>query len=361
MTLGYFAPLPPAPTGVADYAEALLGELRKLGDVAVNEPGDVALYHAGNNRLHASIYRLAIGTPGVVLLHDAVLTHLLLGVLPEAEWIEEFVYNYGEWNRALACDLWRNRAGAAADPRYFRYPMLKRLVRASRAVIVHNPAAAARVRDHHPAAVIHQVNHFFAAPPPPDSEGVRESLAIGPRTFLAGVFGHLRESKRLPSVLRAVQRCRERGGDIALLLAGEIASPDLLRSVQPWLAETWVRRTGFLSEADFWRHAAAVDACVNLRYPGAGETSGIGVRLMGIGKPVIATTGDEVASIPDAALLRVAPGAAEIDELSDLLLWLAGSPAATKRIGDSARDWIASECNIQAAASRIWQIATKSR
>lgn len=361
MTLGYFAPLPPARSGVADYAAALLGELRKRGAVTVNAPGDLALYHLGNNRLHASIYRTALNTPGVVLLHDAVLTHLLLGILPEAEWIDEFVYNYGEWNRGLAVDLWRNRADAASDPRFFGYPLLKRLVRSSRAVIVHNPAAAALVRRHHPEAVVHQVHHFFVTPPPLAADGVREKLGLGPRTFLAGVFGHLRESKRLPSVLRAVERCRDRGGDVALLLAGEIASPDLERSLQPWVAEPWVKRTGFLDEPDFWRHAAAVDACVNLRYPGAGETSGIGVRLMGIGKPVFFTAGDEIAELPPAAILRVHPAESEIDELSDLLLWLAGSPAAARAIGDAARRWIAAECRIEDAALRIWDIVTSSR
>lgn len=361
MTLGYFAPMPPARSGVADYAAALLAELRKRGEVSVDAPGDIALYHVGNNRLHASIYRAALELPGVVLLHDAVLTHLLLGILPEAQWIEEFVYNYGEWNRGLAGDLWRNRADAASDPRYFRYPMLERLVRSSRAVIVHNPAASALVRQHHPEAVVHQVHHFFVAPPPHDADGVREKLGLGPRTFLAGVFGHLRESKRLPSVLRAVERCRDRGGDVALLLAGEIASPDLERSLQPWLAEPWLKRTGFLDEPEFWRHAAAVDACVNLRYPGAGETSGIGVRLMGIGKPVIFTAGAEIAELPLTAILQVRPAESEIDELSDLLLWLAASPAAARAIGNAARRWIASECRIDTAALRIWDIVASGR
>ena len=58
-------------------------------------------------------------------------------------YIDEFVYNYGEWSRHVGEELWRERAACAVDPRYFRYPMLRRAVETARAVIVHNPGAAA--------------------------------------------------------------------------------------------------------------------------------------------------------------------------------------------------------------------------
>ncbi len=87
--VGFFSPLPPARTGVADYSAALLAELRRHGRVQV-APGqsDVALYHLGNNGLHAAIYRQALERPGVVVLHDAVLHHFLLGQLDRSAYIE---------------------------------------------------------------------------------------------------------------------------------------------------------------------------------------------------------------------------------------------------------------------------------
>ncbi|MBZ5585010.1 MAG: hypothetical protein LAQ30_22925, partial [Acidobacteriia bacterium] len=118
MIVGYYAPLPPARSGVADYAAALLTELRRHGQVDLAPATcDVALYHLGNNPLHAGIYRRALQTPGVVVLHDAVLHHFLLGQLDEHAYIEEFVYNYGEWNREMARELWRNRASSGIDGR----------------------------------------------------------------------------------------------------------------------------------------------------------------------------------------------------------------------------------------------------
>ena len=207
MTVGFFSPLPPARTGVADYAAALLTELRRHGHVEVAPARcDAALYHLGNNGLHAEIYRRALASPGVVVLHDAVLNHFFLGQLTETEYVDEFVYNYGEWNRALGRELWRERAGSAADERYFRYPMLKRAAERARAVVVHNPAAALAVKDHAAGARVVEIPHLFAPPQLPDEAAVlryRASLGVAPDAFLFGVFGYLRESKRVPSVLEA--------------------------------------------------------------------------------------------------------------------------------------------------------------
>ena len=226
--------------GVADYSAALLDALRKHGEVEVGaSDADIALYHVGNNMLHREIYRRAIQHPGVVVLHDAVLNHFFLGSLDEAAYIEEFVFNYGEWERGLAEDLWRNRARSAADPRYFDYPMLQRVVTASRAIIVHNPAAAAAVHRHNPEVCVIEIPHLFLPPQLPDGVEVlrfRDRLGLGPRTLLAGVFGHLRESKRVSSILRAMDRVWKSGADIKLLVQGAFASSDLERAVAPLIA-----------------------------------------------------------------------------------------------------------------------------
>src|SRR5580704_16908515 len=100
MKVGFFSPLPPARTGVADYSAALLKALRKHVTVEVGAADcDVALYHIGNNRLHREIYQRAIEHPGVAVLHDAVLNHLFLGTFDAGAYVDEFVYNYGEWDR----------------------------------------------------------------------------------------------------------------------------------------------------------------------------------------------------------------------------------------------------------------------
>lgn len=339
MRLGFYSPLPPARTGVADYSAALLEAMGALGDIEIDaRDGDVFLYHLGNNQLHGEIYRRALETPGVIVLHDACLHHFFLGRLTESEYIDEFTYNYGAWNEGLARDLWRRRGRSASDPEYFRYAMLKRVVERSRAVIVHNPGAAAMAREHVPGAAIHEIPHLFEPPempPPYDIIRLRKQFGIPAQTFLFGVFGHLRESKRLTAVLRAFQRARA-GADVALLIAGEFSSSDLARSLEPLLNSERIVRIGYTPERDFWRHAAAVDACVNLRYPTAGETSGITIRLMGIGKPVLMSGGCETARFPDIACLKVDSGVAEEEMLTEFMVWLARFPGDARAIGERA-------------------------
>jgi glycosyltransferase involved in cell wall biosynthesis len=340
-----FAPLAPARSGVADYAAALLAELRLSGAIAENAGDcDLAIYHLGNNELHGEIYARALAYPGVVVLHDAVLTHFLLGALDENAWINEFTYNYGEWSRSFAHELWANRARAGADPRYFAYPMLRRLAETSRAVIVHNPAAARAVARHAPHARVAEIPHFFL-PHSPEARPTQNTK------LRAGVFGYLRESKRLPSILRAVERT---GGEVELVIAGAFVSSDLQRALAPRLESlTYI---GYLSEEDFWRCAHSVDVCINLRYPTAHETSGIGVRLMGLGKCVIFTESEEIARLPEAACLRVEHGPAEEKQLQEYLIWLARNREAVREIGQRAAAHIAREHNVKQVARAYWDV-----
>jgi glycosyltransferase involved in cell wall biosynthesis len=359
MTVGYFAPLPPAKTGVADYAEALLHALRKHGEVNVNaRNADVALYHIGNNQLHSAIYDRALAHPGIAVLHDAVLQHFLLGRLTEEQYVDEFIFNYGEWTRSLAEDLWKHRARSAADPRYFAWPMLKRLAAAARAIVVHNPAAAAIVRQHAPDARVIEIPHLFVAPETPsepDTLRFRDQLGLGPRTLFIGLFGHQRESKRLPVVLRALERVWRSRADARLLIAGSFASSDLERSLAGQLSDPRILRLGYLPERDFWRYAAAVDLCINLRYPTAAETSGIAIRLMGIGKPVIFSNGAEIARIPENACLRVETSPAEEELLAHYIAWLAHCPEAAEEIGRRAAAHIAAHHALETVAEQYWE------
>ncbi|MGD0775835.1 MAG: glycosyltransferase [Candidatus Solibacter sp.] len=368
MRVGFFSPLPPARTGVADYAASLLAELRRHGRVEVAPTRwDAALYHLGNNGLHAEIYRRAMSRPGVVVLHDAVLNHFFLGQLTETAYVDEFVYNYGEWNRALGRDLWRARANSAADERYFRYPMLKRVAERARAVVVHNPAAAASVKEHAGGARVVEIPHLFAPPALPDEGSVlryRASLGgnpgVEPAAFLFGVFGYLRESKRVAAVLEAFVAVRAQAPRARLLIAGQFVSTDLARAVAPMLRAPGVLRLPYLAEREFWLAARAVDACINLRYPAAGESSGITVRMMGIGKPVLLTEASESAAFPEDACLRIAPGPGERDSLRLHMVLLTSMAEVARTIGPRGAEHIAAHHRVEQIGKRYWDLLCES-
>jgi glycosyltransferase involved in cell wall biosynthesis len=360
VTAGFYSPLPPARTGVADYSAALLAELRRHGRVAIAPRRcDVALYHLGNNALHAGIYRRALAQPGVVVLHDAVLHHFLLGQLGESAYLEEFVYNYGEWSRALARHLWRGRAASGADSRYFEFPMLRRIAERARAVVVHNRAAAEAVERHAPGTRVIEIPHLFQPPElPPMAEMLRfrGRLGVPQASFLFGVFGYLRESKRLMSVLEAFAEVHRELPGTALLIAGRFVSSDLEKAVAPFMAGPGIARLPYLPERDFWLAAGAVDACINLRYPAAGESSGIAIRLMGIGKPVLLTEGPESAGFPEGACVRVTPGVGERDSLRQHLILLTSMREVVRAIGQRGSEHIQARHRVNLAGEQYWNL-----
>jgi len=358
--VGFHAPLPPARTGVADYAAALLADLRSRGRVEVApERCDVALYHLGNNALHAPIYRRALERPGVAVLHDAVLHHFLLGQLQEADYADEFAYNYGEWNRALGRELWRGRLASGADPRYFDFPLLRRAAERALAVVVHNPAAQTIVLRHAPQARVVEIPHLFVPRElPTESEALRfrARLGIPPAAFLFGIFGYLRETKRLLQVLEVFTAVARERPQAMLLVAGDFASGDLQRAATPFLAGPGIRRLPYLPDAEFWLAARAVDACINLRYPAAGETSGITIRMMGIGKPVLLTDSVECTRFPEGAVVRIAPGLAERQSLYEHMILLTSMSEVARAIGLRGARHIQTRHRVELAGKRYWDL-----
>lgn len=348
MRVGFHSPLPPAATGVADYSAALLPELRQLAEVTCN-PGDacdIDLYHLGNNPLHGAIYERALRKPGVIVLHDALLHHFFLGHFEERAYVEEFVFNYGEWYRGLAGELWQGRSRSGMDRAYFEWPMIARVCRESLAVIVHNPGAGATVLRHAPRATVVEIPHLWTpaeVPDPRDVASLRTALRVSENELMAGVFGHLRETKRIGAVLRAYARLRAQGEPVRLLIAGEFVSPQLERNYAAELAQPGVVRTGYLHEREFWLHAAAVDLCLNLRHPSAGESSGIAVRLMGAACPTLLTAGDETARFPPGVCMLCDPGLCEEEQLLSYWLWALRDREGLRRMGSAAAAYIRGE------------------
>jgi hypothetical protein len=110
-----------------------------------------------------------------------------------------------------------------------------------------------------------------------------------------------------------------------------------------------------LPDREFWLTASAVDACINLRYPGAGETSAISVRLMGIAKPVMITLGEETSRYPDTACLRIPPGVAEKASLTEHSMVVASLPQTAREIGKRGARHIHSFHSLERVSELYWE------
>jgi hypothetical protein len=190
-------------------------------------------------------------------------------------------------------------------------------------------------------------------------------MGIPVDAYLFGIFGFLRESKRVFQTLETFVRLRqawpeESRSRIAMLVAGDFVSTDLARACAPLLSTPGICRVPYLGEPDFRIAASAVDACINLRVPAAGETSGIAIRLMGIGKPVLLTEARENSHFPPGSFFPVPQGVAESGALFDYMGILALDRAMSREIGRIAAEHIGREHALVRISQMYWELLCRN-
>ena len=99
---------------------------------------DIALYQIGNNGHHEFVYETALRHPGVVVMHESNLHHLIADLtIQRGDWdayVRECEYNGGAAARAFAERVRKLEVG----PDYEGVPMTRRMLEASRGVVVHS-------------------------------------------------------------------------------------------------------------------------------------------------------------------------------------------------------------------------------
>jgi glycosyltransferase involved in cell wall biosynthesis len=331
MTVASFSPLPPQRTGVAHYVSMLLPELRKHLEVTTISHAPLPtphsrIYHLGNNPHHAWIYEEAMRTPGVIVLHDLVLHHLIVEMTLARGDVDGYIAaleaSHGEAGAAWA----RGRAaGLHSEMGNFLMPASVAVANRSRAVIVHNRYAADRLRSFGVTTPIHVVPHPFE--PQPAARGKRDEVrsrhGFTADDRVVGLFGFLTSAKRSEVVLAAFAQARARESRLRLLVVGEAAPNvdiDALRG-------DGITFTGYVEDAEFAAYFAAVDRLVNLRYPSAGETSGTLIRAFEAGKPVAVSDYAQFAEFPDDCVVKIPFGDGEVAALSDFFVRALPDPA----------------------------------
>jgi glycosyltransferase involved in cell wall biosynthesis len=326
-----FTPLPPARTGVAHYASMIIPALRAAGvDLeviasATEQPSHSAtrLYHLGNNPHHEWIYREAMQHPGVIVLHDLVLHHLIVEMTLARGDADGYAAALAA-SHGAAGEAWaRGRAaGLHSEMGNFLLPASVDVANRSLAVIVHNRYAADRLASLGVTAPIHVVPHPYE--PHRDARArrgeIRARYGFSDADRVIGFFGFLTSAKRAEVVLAAFERARERDSRLKLLIVGE-AAPNID-----------VATAGYVPDEEFPAYFAAVDRLVNLRYPTAGETSGTLIRAFEAGKPVAVSDYAQFAELPDDCAVKIPFGDREGETLAEFFRRdLSDSSAAQRR------------------------------
>ncbi|HEX3580460.1 MAG TPA: glycosyltransferase [Thermoanaerobaculia bacterium] len=337
MKVAYYSPMPPERTGIAHYSAMLLPELSKRLDVEVISTGDPAtrqpgnpIYQLGNNPHHEWIYLEALKTPGVIVLHDVVLHHLIVEMTLARGDADAYAAALRASHGAVGKAWARGRAaGLHSEMGNFLLPASIEVANRSRAVIVHNRWAADLLRSFGVSTPIHVVPHPSRGPRPQPS----------PPHKVAGVFGFLTSAKRGEVILEAMSKTR----GVELLVVGEAA---------PNIDASRFQTTGYVPDDEFDAYYARADRIVNLRYPTAGETSGTLIRAFEAGKPVAVSDYAQFAEYPDECVVKIPFGEGEAEALAEFLM----RDFDCERIAKAQHEWLRANATVAQTADGYLQV-----
>ena len=388
LRLDYLSPLPPVRSGISDYSVDLLPHLesrcdlrvvrlpgqpvsdevaerwqpveacKALGESIDAEGGEsrLPIYHMGNNLHHVAVAELAESFPGVLVLHDLVLHHLLMeqtlakGVLDP--YLERLTADHGILGAAVA----RARSwGAYSDASLFAFPAHRELLLSQRGVLVHSEWAASILLEEEPSLPVRVIPMGIPLPPLPEGHKrleFRRRYGIPESSVLLGSFGFQTPIKRTE---KAVEMLTQPGlEEVHLLIVGQVSeSSDLIAEAQEAGVAERVHVTGFLPYGDFEAAIAATDLCLNLRYPTAGETSASLLRVLAMGRAAIVSDYAQFAELPDSIAVKVPLGDEEVPALADRVRHLLRAPQTLAAMGEAAREFIADNHDPGEAAAAL--------
>ena len=303
--IAVLTPLPPAKSGVAHYASLVVPALGATAfdslDGYRREDFDHVVYQLGNNPHHELMYTEAMREPGVVVLHDLVLHHLIVELTLARGDADGYVAALQASHGAAGAAWARGRAaGLHSEMGNFLLPASVEVAQRSTSVIVHNHYAKARLQSFGVTTPIHVVPHPYVPESRTfDREALRAALGFSAEDRVLGFFGFLTSAKRAEVVLETFRNARD--PRLKLLIVGEPA-PNIDVEV---LKGEGIVLTGYVADEDFAKFYAVADRFVNLRYPSAGETSGTLIRAFDAGKPVAVSDYAQFAELPDDCVFKV--------------------------------------------------------
>ncbi len=366
--LALVSPVPPSPTGVADYAIDLCAALEV--DYAVEivtesvPPGTFVtrrsravsptdflqrqrdyynrvLYQIGNSRFHIYACELLHRVPGDVVLHDIVLSDLLTVALGSSE---EFDHVTMKDSRAP-----HNVIVMAGYSIEF-------ITQRAKSVIVHSEHAKNLLSGSVGSQKIHSVPqvHYLVRK---DRENSRSFLDICSGKLLVCSFGIVSPTKLHHLIAHAADLAYRKGArELVLALVGDAPGKygqSLRRHARN--APYEFRITGRISKDVYEDYLAAADIAIQLRGSSKGESSRAALDTMSSGIPTITNPVGSMAELPDDCTYAIAASPNQ-RQLGDAILTLRNDRDFRHQLGARARTYVLTRHSATSVRSQLRNI-----
>ena len=356
--VAYFSPLPPERSGIADYSALLLPALARRVEVVVARRGrtragrnaDVALYHLGNDpEAHGWIVEALRARPGVVVLHDWVLHHLVAGLTlarrDVGTYLEAMERDGGLVGRLLGLGVVDGCIPPLWEDRPERFPL-------AGFVLDQTPTGRDRPLPLRGGTGAGRRLPRARVADPASGVAAAGRRARRPRARPGGRLP--RQPQPRQAHPRAADGIRAAPGtvpDARLLLAGAASDRlDLDARLRARARASAVMREPYADEARLWALLARLDVCVSLRSPTMGETSGVAVRALSAGTPLVVSDAGWFAELPDDVAVKVAPDAGETERLAAALELLLTRDDVRRSLGEAGRAYARTEHDVERVA-----------
>ncbi len=346
--IAMFTPLPPVQSGIADYSADILSELeaefeidvyidrysadfKESGRIHIYPAGlfdkkrgeyDRIVYQVGNSLYHAYMFPYIKKYPGLVVLHDYNLKNVLEAMyLYESKQPKAFMRHLREDYSKAAAEGYMQRLNT---PYTEKFEVNGFVTNYAEKIIVHSLYAKKKLLlkniDRHVCVIPHYavVGQEQNAGMQQDGPAERKGGMKKTGSFVFAAFGHIHESKRIIPALHAFGRiCREQPGrNLKFHFVGKMA-PELRDAFEETLRGYDLKErvcvTGYVPLERFLAYLDQADACVNLRYPYHGESSGSFMRELAKGKCVIVNRIGSFGEVPKEACLMI-PNVEKMDK-----------------------------------------------
>ncbi|OSS42404.1 glycosyl transferase, group 1 family protein [Desulfurella amilsii] len=338
--LAFLSPLPPERSGISNYSKELLPELALYYDICliVDQPNvedaylkanfsihdipwfeanikkfDRILYQFGNSPFHKHMFLLLKKYPGVVVLHDFYLGHVI-------NWMEVYGYIPDFFKQSLYYSHGYNALiflnENAIKKTVYAYPVNKKILDDSIGIIVHSQHSIEKAEEWY------GINHGYNFSYIPhlrgcakainynDTIGIRSTLGFAKDDFVICSFGFLGVAKLNHRLLNAflnssLCKCK----NCRLIFVGENHGDDYGKNILETIKKSGLQKnieiTGFVDETIYQQYLSVCDVAVQLRSISRGETSGAVLDVLAHGIPLIVNAHGTNAEYPEDILIKL--------------------------------------------------------
>jgi glycosyltransferase involved in cell wall biosynthesis len=391
MKIAWFSPFKPQKSGISDYSEQIVYELRKhcevhlWADSPVDEhlrrdfkvidyidskaslsslkEYDAIIYNMGNNAVyHSNIYKALIQHHGLVILHDYYLNGFFMNYLGKIKYLFKLFSIYGMKGLLWYADVvlrYRfthhilRRPSALGDKTEFSFD--KEICSYAKALVVHSDFIREKLLNGNCSRPIAKINHpYFRDALGGAGHAEPEELTHDKGKFVILSIGEATPYKQLDKVILALAGDRHLREDSVYYIIGQQFDEriDLGELIERHGLKENVKMLGYMPVETVYKYLSRADAYIGIRYPTMGETSGGLIRAMEQGRACIVTDVGWYAELPEDCVAKIgAP--VEVEELRAVLRRLMDDVGYRESLGRNAREHIHEEYSTELYVDKL--------